>query len=240
MKANTEMLKKNYDDLKNKICVSETKMEHNEDQLRKISEKQNCWKMDKNQQSGEEILAGSWRQGRKEANHNLNEEERPKHPKKLKQNSRGEDELILEEQRHETEEVVHKEGEQKGNKYHCRRERVLKVAYTNINGILTAKIELNDYLRENKPNIMGSTKTKLCERLEALDIGENSYNIWKNREAIKGGGVMLLGKKELQVDEITYGKGSAEVLKAQEIIQGERKRNSAIVYVPTRNKLIRN
>ncbi|MPC27947.1 hypothetical protein E2C01_021138 [Portunus trituberculatus] len=43
MKANTEVLKKNYDDLrlKNKVCASEKKMENNEDQVSKISEKQN-------------------------------------------------------------------------------------------------------------------------------------------------------------------------------------------------------
>ncbi|MPC72654.1 hypothetical protein E2C01_066966 [Portunus trituberculatus] len=50
MKPNTEELKKNYDDLKNKVCVSEKKMEDNEDQMRKICEKQNCWKMDQDQQ----------------------------------------------------------------------------------------------------------------------------------------------------------------------------------------------
>ncbi|MPC63222.1 hypothetical protein E2C01_057316 [Portunus trituberculatus] len=43
---------------------------------------------------------------------------------KLKQNTRGEGKLPLEGQRH-------KEGEQKRNKYHCRRVRVLKVTYTN-------------------------------------------------------------------------------------------------------------
>ncbi|MPC84939.1 hypothetical protein E2C01_079693 [Portunus trituberculatus] len=49
MKANTEVLKKNYDDLKNKVCASEKKMEDNEDQVKKISEKQNHWKMDQDQ-----------------------------------------------------------------------------------------------------------------------------------------------------------------------------------------------
>ncbi|MPC22791.1 hypothetical protein E2C01_015818 [Portunus trituberculatus] len=50
MKANTEVLMKNYDDLKNKVCASEKKMEDNEGQVKKISEKQNRWKMDQDQQ----------------------------------------------------------------------------------------------------------------------------------------------------------------------------------------------
>ncbi|MPC75284.1 hypothetical protein E2C01_069670 [Portunus trituberculatus] len=50
MKANTEVLKKNYDDLKNKVCANEKKMEDDEDHLRKISEKQSHWKMDQDQQ----------------------------------------------------------------------------------------------------------------------------------------------------------------------------------------------
>ncbi|MPC81754.1 hypothetical protein E2C01_076387 [Portunus trituberculatus] len=49
MKANTEVLK-NYDDLKNKVYVSERKMVDNKDQVRKISGKQNHWKMDQDQQ----------------------------------------------------------------------------------------------------------------------------------------------------------------------------------------------
>ncbi|MPC32819.1 hypothetical protein E2C01_026150 [Portunus trituberculatus] len=49
MKANTEVLMKNYDGLKNKVCASEKKMEDNEDQVKKISEKQNRWKMDQDQ-----------------------------------------------------------------------------------------------------------------------------------------------------------------------------------------------
>ncbi|MPD05645.1 hypothetical protein E2C01_101400 [Portunus trituberculatus] len=45
MKANTEVLKKNYDNLKNKVCTNEKKMEDNGDQVRKISEKLKHWKM---------------------------------------------------------------------------------------------------------------------------------------------------------------------------------------------------
>ena len=37
--------------------------------------------------------------------------------------------------------------------------RELKVAYTNVN--VTALLKLNDYISENKPDIMGITETKL-------------------------------------------------------------------------------
>lgn len=51
----------------------------------------------------------------------LNSGSNGKQPKKsLKLNVREEDELLLEGQRFETKEMVHKEGEQKENEYHCR------------------------------------------------------------------------------------------------------------------------
>ena len=43
---------------------------------------------------------------------------------------------------------------------------------------------------------------------------------------------MLLVKKELQVDEIIYEEGSAEVLKIRVRSKREGRRDFAVVYVP--------
>ena len=86
-------------------------------------------------------------------------------------------------------------------------------------------MELNDYINESKPDIMDITTTKLYESLQSMNVGENRYTIWRsNRSREKGGGMMLLVKKEqkeLQVDEITYGEGCAEVLKVGVRNKGE-------------------
>ncbi len=47
---------------------------------------------------------------------------------------------------------------QEGSK--CGRGR-LKVAYMNINGLISGVLELEDYLKEEKPDIMGIVETKL-------------------------------------------------------------------------------
>ena len=96
------------------------------------------------------------------------------------------------------------------------RGRELKVAYTNIDGIISTALELKDFLRKEQPDIMGIVETKLTGGIDALGIGDGNYNIWiKNRENKKGGGVMLMVKKELTVENVTYGENDAEVLSAR-------------------------
>ena len=51
--------------------------------------------------------------------------------------------------------MVHEEREERGSKHTTGGGRTeLKVAYTNVNGIITPLLELNDYISENKPDIM--------------------------------------------------------------------------------------
>ena len=42
----------------------------------------------------------------------------------------------------------------------------IRVMYTNIDGIIGRKLELADYLKEKKPEIVGLAKTKLCEDIQ--------------------------------------------------------------------------
>ena len=46
------------------------------------------------------------------------------------------------------------------------------VAYTNINGLISGLTELNHYLREVKPDVMGIVETKLKGHLPPDSIGE--------------------------------------------------------------------
>ena len=67
------------------------------------------------------------------------------------------------------------------------------MTYTNINGLLSGMVELNDYLRETEPDIMGVVETKLRGQLPPDSVGNGRYNVWlKNRDGKQGGGVMML------------------------------------------------
>ena len=75
----------------------------------------------------------------------------------------------------------------------------LKVTYTNVNGLITVREELNEYLKRIKPDIVGLTEIKLDKSKEWLEIGDGKYNIWKKVRLNKqGGGVMILVKKRFK------------------------------------------
>ena len=115
-----------------------------------------------------------------------------------------------------------------------KRKGVWKVAYTNINGIISSLRNLNVYLVKKAPDIMGLAEIKLYEELEEVkNIGQNMYNVWKrSRPNKKGGGVMLMVKKSFKVVEIEYGDGSAEVLKMKVENRLGNRRQFIMTYVP--------
>lgn len=70
-----------------------------------------------------------------------------------------------------------------------------KGTYINIDGVISAKWERNDFLR-SEPDIVGFVETKLGDGMELLDPGEGIYNVWKiNRKEEHEGGVVMLFKK---------------------------------------------
>ena len=90
---------------------------------------------------------------------------------KNEERTETEKKVLLESNGHENKEMVYKI--QGGGR------RKLKVTYTNVNGLSTASTELNDYLKRNKPDIMGLTEIKLDKSFELLNIGDGEYEIWK-------------------------------------------------------------
>ena len=109
----------------------------------------------------------------------------------------------------------------------------LRIAYTNVDGLLSVRYELEEYLKIKKPDIMAITETKLSEEREAHNTGEGNYKVWKrNRKDKQGGGVMFLIKKNITIEDVKYGKGLAEVLKVSTKGMNRRKRDFAVVYVP--------
>ena len=52
----------------------------------------------------------------------------------------------------------------------------LKVMYTSIDGLLTGKSEMRDYLVEKKPDVVCITETKLKEEVQ-VSFKEQGYNV---------------------------------------------------------------
>ena len=109
----------------------------------------------------------------------------------------------------------------------------LRVAYTNADGLMSVKCEIDEYLKNTKPDIMGVVETKLSDGIEMFNIGDGNYKVWtRNRLNKQGGGVMIMTKKNITVEEVVFGKGLAEILKVKIIERGGGKRDLAVAYVP--------
>ena len=102
--------------------------------------------------------------------------------------------------------------------------------YTNIDGVLSSKLELGDYLKEMEPKIVCLAETKLSEGIN-LDLG-NNYSIWRRDRVGKGGGgVMIITKKEVMVNKVEFGEGRAELISAR-VELNKKEVTIVVVYVP--------
>ena len=75
--------------------------------------------------------------------------------------------------------------------------------YSNVDGLISKKLELKDTIQEKNPDIICITETKLKPESTIETLGLDNYNIWRKERTCKdGGGVMIMTKKELTVLEI--------------------------------------
>ena len=108
----------------------------------------------------------------------------------------------------------------------------LRVMYTNIDGVLSSILELRDYLRLNKPDVVCITETKLKEEIH-VQFQDEGYNMWRrDRKNKSGGGVAILTKANINVEEVEEGKGMAEVLSIVLKTRKEDRRRIIVTYVP--------
>lgn len=54
------------------------------------------------------------------------------------------------------------------------------MAYTKDDRVISAKLELNDYLKEMEPDILCNGETKLYKYIELLVVGNRKYKVWSN------------------------------------------------------------
>lgn len=88
---------------------------------------------------------------------------------------RDKKEVLLESATLKAEEVVFKnendESQDKGID--------LRIAYVNIDRVLSARLMLNYYQKENEPDILCLTVTKLNTDLELMDVENGKYRVWR-------------------------------------------------------------
>ena len=113
----------------------------------------------------------------------------------------------------------------------------LKIMYTNVDGLISSLLELKDYLRTSKPDVVGIVETKLKEEIK-VDFTKEGYNTWRrDRKGMGGGGVMLLVKEDIVVEEVEYGDGLAEIASVIIRTGGSEKRKIIVVYIPPKTNM---
>ena len=114
--------------------------------------------------------------------------------------------------------------------------KTLKIMYTNIDGLLSCMLEIKDYLREHRPDVLCLSETKLKE--VQVCFKNEGYNIWRrDRKGKWGGGVLVLTKKDIYVDEVQYGEGMAEVIGITIKISKRVRRKIIVTYVPPKTNV---
>ena len=75
--------------------------------------------------------------------------------------------------------------------------------YTNADGICSKLPEFNDIIQDINPDIICITETKLTANTTDEALGLEQYNIWrKERTNKRGGGIMIMTRKELTATEV--------------------------------------
>ena len=154
--------------------------------------------------------------------------------KKREKDRDREKDFLLQGSRYETKEVVPtEEGRGRG------RSKKLRVTYcTNMDGLLSSMLEVRDYLKEKKPDVMCIVETNLREKIH-VNFKEEGYKIGGETGRIKGegGGVLIMVRdNNICVEDVQYGENNVEVMGVT-IKTEELKKLKIIVtyYVPPKS-----
>ena len=113
----------------------------------------------------------------------------------------------------------------------------LKVLYTNTDGLISKKLELNDLISERKPDVICLTDTKLLKDIEVDLLGWSKYNVWRrDRKHKSGGGVCIMTDRRLVVKEIEVEASKVEIVVIEVLVGGREKIVVATVYVPPQTR----
>ena len=109
----------------------------------------------------------------------------------------------------------------------------LKIMYTNVDGLLSKRLELYDRIRTSKPDVIAITETKLSKHMDDEVLGIKDYQVVrKDRKEKGGGGVMLLISTNLKINKMKELDQNVEMIEV-EIQEGDgRKITIAVFYMP--------
>ena len=109
---------------------------------------------------------------------------------------------------------------------------IISIMYTNVDGIISSILELRDYIRKSKPDVVCLTETKLKEEIQ-LHFQKEGYNMWRrDRKEKTGGGVLILAKDSINVEEVDYGEGAVELVSIVIRNNDNERRRIIVAYVP--------
>ena len=110
---------------------------------------------------------------------------------------------------------------------------VNKVWYTNVNGLMSKRLELEVILDKEKPDMMILSETNWKEEWGIPDFGKDKYDVWiRNRKDKGGGGVMILTGKNIGVERVELSERKAEIIKVVVKSSLGTERAYMGVYVP--------
>ena len=105
--------------------------------------------------------------------------------------------------------------------------------YTNVNGLLSKRLEVEELLEREKPDMLVLSETKWKNEWSVPDIGKGNYDFWiRNRSDKGGGGVMILTSKRIRVEKMEISNNKAEIVKIMVKNSVGKVRSYVGVYVP--------
>ena len=84
----------------------------------------------------------------------------------------------------------------------------LKVAYTNVDGLLSSILEIKDYLASEKPDVFCMTETRLKEEIN-VKFQQERFKLWRRDRKGGGEGVLVMVQGENCEEGEQYGGGMA-------------------------------
>ena len=105
--------------------------------------------------------------------------------------------------------------------------------YTNVDGLMSKRLEVEEVLKNEKPDIMVLCETKWRNEWGDPELGMGKYNcINRNRKGKEGGGVIVMIDINIRVVKVEISQSKAEMIKVVVKEKNGKERLYVGVYVP--------